>query len=72
MGEIKTAVENNGGLLADITEHRNDTAYQSYIGATRTGLDGVSFQVSSQGEASHPGDLGHKVIADTIIANFDF
>lgn len=72
MGEIKKAVENNGGLLVDITEHRNDTSYQSYIGATRTGLDGVAFQVTSQGEASHPGDTGHKYIAEEIIRNFDF
>ncbi|CCF28022.1 ORF910 [Leuconostoc citreum LBAE E16] len=72
MQEIKTAVENNGGLLADITKNSKDTAYQSYTGATRMGLDGVSFQVTSQGEASHPGDLGHKYIAEEIISNFDF
>lgn len=70
--EIKTAVENNGVLMADITEHRNDEVYQSYIGATRNGLDGASFQVASQGEASHPGDVGHKYIAEEIIRNFDF
>ncbi|HCU43194.1 MAG TPA: hypothetical protein DIC48_07155 [Leuconostoc pseudomesenteroides] len=72
MQEIEVSVEKNGGLLADITKHRNDMSYQSYIGATRTGLDGVSFKVASRGEASHPGDTGHKYIAEEIIRNFDF
>lgn len=72
MQEIEVSVKKNGGLLADITKYRNDTSYQSFIGATRTGLDGVSFQVASQGEASHPGDTGHKYIAEEIIRNFDF
>lgn len=70
--EIKAGVTANGGVVADVTEYRNVVANQSFIGATRTGLDGVAFQVTSQGEASHPGDTGMIKIAQKIETLFEF
>lgn len=50
----------------------NTKENQSSIGATRTGLDGKSWQVVIPGEAVHPGDEGMKAIVDRVISNFDF
>lgn len=60
-----------GATHIDISD-LNIKANQSSIGATRTGLDGKSWQVVIPGEAVHPGDAGMKAIADRLIANFDF
>lgn len=70
--EIKAVTKNNGALFADITPFRNDVTNKSYIGATRTGLDNVSWTVTSQGEADHPGDAGMLKIASTIESLFSF
>ena len=42
------------------------------MGSTFTGLDGETYTVTDPGVAAHPGDKGHKAIADRIINNFDF
>ncbi|MFP1610740.1 hypothetical protein ACLCDT_08215 [Leuconostoc suionicum] len=70
--EIKSATTSNGAILVDITEYRSITSNQSYIGATRTGLDGTSWQVTTQGEALHPGDAGMLKIAQKIESLFEF
>lgn len=70
--EIKSATSANGAVMVDITEYRSIASNQSYIGATRTGLDGTSWQVTTQGEASHPGDAGMLKIAQKIESLFEF
>lgn len=71
IGKIHNACLAAGATHININD-LNTKANQSSIGATRTGLDGKSWQVVISGEALHPGDAGMKAIADRLIANFDF
>lgn len=68
---IQTACDDNGAIGIDISE-LNKSTNASYVGATRTGLDGSTWKITNPGEAAHPGDAGMKAIADTVISNFDF
>lgn len=49
----------------------NTKENQGTVGSTFLGLDGKTYTTNS-GQAAHPGDKGHKAIADRIISNFDF
>lgn len=71
IGKIHNACLAAGATHININD-LNTKANQSSIGATRTGLDGKSWQVVNPGAAVHPGDAGMKAIADRLIANFDF
>lgn len=71
IGKIHNACLSAGATHININD-LNTKANQSSIGATRTGLDGKSWQVVNPGAAVHPGDAGMKAIADRLIANFDF
>lgn len=66
VGKIKRGCIAGGGEFVDITDTTGDK--RSYIGATRTGIDGVSWTVESSGEASHPGDNGMVYIANQVIS----
>ena len=68
---IQTACDGNGAVGIDIRD-LNKSGNTSYVGATRTGLDGSTWQITNPGEAAHPGDAGMKAIADRLIANFGF
>lgn len=68
---IQTACDGNGAIGIDIRD-LNKSGNTSYVGATRTGLDGSTWQITNPGEAAHPGDAGMKAIADRVISNFDF
>ncbi|MBB1070677.1 SGNH/GDSL hydrolase family protein [Limosilactobacillus sp. RRLNB_1_1] len=68
---IQNACDNNGATGIDIHD-LNKSGNTSYVGATRTGLDGSTWQITNPGEAAHPGDQGMKAIADRVISNFDF
>lgn len=68
---IQTACDGNGATGIDIHD-LNKSGNTSYVGATRTGLDGSTWQITNPGEAAHPGDKGMKAIADRVISNFDF
>lgn len=68
---IQTACDGNGAVGIDIRD-LNKSGNTSYVGATRTGLDGSTWQITNPGEAAHPGDAGMKAIADRVISNFDF
>ena len=68
---IQTACDGNGAVGIDIRD-LNKSGNTSYVGATRTGLDGSTWQITNPGEAAHPGDKGMKAIADRVISNFDF
>lgn len=71
IGKIHNACLAAGATHININD-LNTKTNQSSIGATRTGLDGKSWQVVNPGAAVHPGDVGMKAIADRLIANFDF
>lgn len=68
---IQTACDGNGAIGIDIRDV-NKSGNTSYVGATRTGLDGSTWKITNPGEAAHPGDAGMKAIADRVISNFDF
>ncbi|MGF0083031.1 SGNH/GDSL hydrolase family protein [Limosilactobacillus reuteri] len=68
---IQTACDGNGAIGIDIRD-LNKSGNTSYVGATRTGLDGSTWKITNPGEAAHPGDAGMKAIADRVISNFDF
>lgn len=65
VGKIRRGCESGGGEFVDITDTSGDK--RSHIGATRTGIDGTTWTVTSAGEASHPGNNGMKYIADQVI-----
>lgn len=58
--------------FVDIYKFAKDRKYKSYIGAIIDLPDGTKYTVTDPGVASHPGDLGHKAIADEIIKNLLF
>lgn len=58
--------------FVDIYKFSKDPKYKSYVGAIIDLPDGTKYTVTDPGVASHPGDLGHKAIADEIINNFLF
>lgn len=58
--------------FVDIYQFSKDPKYKSYIGAIIDLPDGTKYTVTDPGVASHPGDLGHRAIADEIIKNFLF
>ncbi|PEH08164.1 hypothetical protein CP354_04975 [Lactobacillus sp. UMNPBX3] len=68
---IANACDGNGAIGIDIRD-LNKSGNTSYVGATRTGLDGSTWKITNPGEAAHPGDAGMKSIADRVISNFDF
>lgn len=65
---VKQICDNTGATFVDITGYKDDKQYQSYIGAKRKGIDGTEITVKTQGEASHPGDLGMQKISEKIIS----
>ncbi len=68
---IKEACEAENVQGIDISD-LNIKENQGTMGSTFTGLDGKTYTVDNPGVAAHPGDKGHKAIADRIISNFDF
>lgn len=73
--QVQTPIQNacnaegaTGINIADLNTKDN----QGTMGSTFTGLDGKTYTVTDPGVAAHPGDKGHKAIADRIINNFDF
>jgi hypothetical protein len=66
MGYIKDALKERGGLLADITPYNQDAIYKNAVGNTYVTGDGVTHTITDPGVASHPGDLGHQKIFETI------
>lgn len=68
---IQNACNAEGATGIDIAD-LNTKDNQGTMGSTFTGLDGKTYTVTDPGVAEHPGDKGHKAIADRIINNFDF
>lgn len=70
--DVQSACESEGATYVAIHSIAQQSGTSSYIGATQTDADGNTRTIDSDGRASHPGDLGHKLIADEVIRNFDF
>ena len=58
--------------FVDIYQYSKDAKYKSEMGKVLRLPDGSDYTITNAGVASHPGDLGHKAIADEIIKNFLF
>lgn len=69
---IKRICEPLGVTFVDIYQFSKDAKYKSEMGKVLRLPDGSNYTITNAGVASHPGDLGHKAIADEIIKNFLF
>lgn len=70
--DVQSACESEGATYVAIHKIAQQSGNTSYIGATQTDADGNTRTIDNSGRASHPGDKGHKLIADEVIRNFDF
>lgn len=69
---IKRICKPLGVTFVDIYQYSKDAKYKSEMGKVLRLPDGSNYTITNAGVASHPGDLGHKAIADEIIKNFLF
>ncbi|WP_368887365.1 SGNH/GDSL hydrolase family protein [Limosilactobacillus fermentum] len=72
IASIKNACSETGANFIDITGYSNYSENNSYIGAKITKPDGTVITVTDPGYAAHPGDRGHKIIADTVNSYLGF
>ena len=72
LGQIKDACNAENAKLIDISSIAKMDDTKSYLGATRTGIDGTTWQITNPGEAAHPGDKGMRLIADVVIGKLGF
>ena len=56
----------------DLSEMRDNPAYQCGLGTTVYGDDGQQHVVEHLGAAKHPGDSGHQFMADKIISSLNY
>ena len=69
---IKRICKPLGVTFVDIYQYSKDAKYKSEMGKVLRLPDGSNYTITNAGVASHPGDLGHRAIADEIIKNFLF
>jgi hypothetical protein len=72
VGSVKQACADTGSTFIDITGYSSSPENNSYIGAKITKPDGTVITVTDPGYAAHPGDKGHKIIADTVNSYMGF
>lgn len=72
VGSVKQACADTGATFIDITGYSSSPENNSYIGAQITKPDGTVITVTDPGYAAHPGDKGHKIIADTVNSYMGF
>lgn len=63
---VKTACEERGATLVDITDYAQDAKYKSALGLKWTDSKGVEHVIDNPGVAAHPGDLGMQMIANKV------
>ena len=71
IASIKTACAENSATFIDIRDLAKNTSNNSFIGAQITKPDGTVITVDNNGYAIHPGDAGHKKIADLVISQLN-
>lgn len=69
---IKRICSPLGVTFVDIYQYSKDAKYKSEMNKVLRLPDGSDYTITNSGVASHPGDLGHKAIAEEIIKNFLF
>lgn len=69
---IKRICSPLGVTFVDIYQYSKDAKYKSEMNKVLRLPDGSNYTITNQGVASHPGDLGHKAIAEEIIKNLLF
>ncbi len=69
---IKRICDRLGVTFIDIYQYSKDAKYKSEMGKVLRLPNGSNYTITNAGVASHPGDLGHKAIADEIIKHFLF
>ena len=62
----EVACTERGALLCDISKYDRDPQYKSAVGNIWTDREGVQHTIDNSGVALHPGDLGMKMIAQTV------
>ena len=72
IADIQNACESEGAIYVPIHSIAQEGSHTSYVGATQTDANGNTRTIESGGQASHPGDSGHKLIGEAVIRNFDF
>lgn len=70
--QVKRILKPLGVTFVDIYQYSKDAKYKSEMNKVLRLPDGSDYTITNPGVASHPGDLGHKAIADEIIKNFLF
>lgn len=69
---IKQATQETGTTFVDITSYAAIPGNNSYIGAKITKPDGTVITVTDSGYAAHPGDNGHRAIANLVNSYLGF
>ncbi|MFC3921222.1 SGNH/GDSL hydrolase family protein [Streptococcus lactarius] len=72
LDRVKRICEPLDITFVDIYKYSKDAIYKSEMNKVLRLPDGSNYTITNQGVASHPGDIGHKAIADEIIKNFLF
>ena len=70
--DVETACSDTGAVYVPIHSIAQQSGNTSHIGAVQTDADGNTRVIDSDGRASHPGDLGHKLISEAVIRSFNF
>ncbi len=71
--ELKMAACVTAGVpFVDMSEIRDNPAYQCGLGTVVYGDDGQQHTVEHAGAAKHPGDSGHKYMADKVYAALNY
>ncbi|QEA48079.1 SGNH/GDSL hydrolase family protein [Leuconostoc lactis] len=72
IGDIKNATDTNNAIFVDISAIPRMSGTTSYLGAVQTDADGNTRVIDNTGRSSHPGDLGHQLIADAVTRKLQF
>jgi len=70
--DISNACSSTGATFVNIRKFATQGGNTSQVGAVQTDENGNQRTITDSGQASHPGDQGHKLIGDEVIRNFDF
>lgn len=69
---VESACADTNSIFVNIHNIPYISGTSSFIGAVQTDENGNTRTITSDGAASHPGDLGHQLISEAVIKNFEF
>lgn len=70
--DVEKACSDTGAVYVPIHSIAQQSGNTSHIGAVQTDAERNTRTIGNSGQASHPGDKGHQLIANEVIRNFDF